>query len=154
LGYYTLGQRQGLGVGGTREGTAAPWFVARKDMATNALVVVQGHDHPALFRREIAVAAMHWIAGHAPVSRARVGLSAKTRYRMADAPCALTLQDGGRARVTFDTAQWAPTPGQYLVLYDGDVCLGGGVIVERHDVAEGAMPTAAPELAADLRHAS
>ena len=125
LAYYTLGQRQGLGIGGTRAGTDAPWFVAGKDPARNALVVVQGHDHPLLYRREVDAIDMHWIAGVAPELPRSLG--AKTRYRMADAACTLAERDG-RFRATFDASQWAPTPGQYLVFYDGDVCLGGGVI--------------------------
>ena len=125
LAYYTLGQRQGLGIGGTRNGDATPWFVAGKDRAQNALVAVQGHDHPLLHRGDVAAIDMHWIAGVAPALPAR--FVAKTRYRMADASCtAVAAEDGVRA--CFDTPQWAPTPGQYLVLYDGDVCLGGGVI--------------------------
>jgi tRNA-specific 2-thiouridylase len=138
LAYYTLGQRQGLGIGGTRAGTDAPWFVAGKDLARNALVVVQGHDHPLLYRREVDAIDMHWIAGHAPALPARFG--AKTRYRMPDAACALAPHDG-RLRATFDAPQWAPTPGQYLVVYDGDVCLGGGVI---------ASPSAVPSASDDV----
>lgn len=129
LAYYTLGQRQGLGVGGTREGRAAPWFVAAKDRARNALVVVQGHDHPLLYRTAIDAQQMHWIAGAPPNAATLARLGAKTRYRMADAACRVELQTEARLRATFAAPQWAPTPGQYLVLYDGDVCLGGGVIV-------------------------
>jgi len=125
LAYYTLGQRQGLGVGGQRDGKAAPWFVAGKDSAANALIAVQGHDHPLLYRREIEAIDVRWIAGAAPQLPLRA--SAKTRYRMADAPCVIRL-DNGRLRVRFDAPQWAPTPGQYLVIYAGDVCLGGAVI--------------------------
>jgi tRNA-specific 2-thiouridylase len=130
LAYYTLGQRQGLGIGGTKDGGAAPWFVAGKDMAANTLVVVQGHDHPRLYRDTVDATALHWIAGAAPAADVLVRLGAKTRYRMPDAPCALALDAEGGGRATFASPQWAPTPGQYLVLYDGDVCLGGGVIVE------------------------
>ena len=125
LAYYTLGQRQGLGIGGTRGGSDAPWFVAGKDHARNALVVVQGHDHPLLYREVVEAQEMHWIAGAAPPLPARLG--AKTRYRMPDATCTAAAVDD-RLRATFDAPQWAPTPGQYLVLYDGDACLGGGVI--------------------------
>jgi len=125
LAYYTLGQRQGLGIGGTRAGSDEPWFVAAKDPARNALVVVQGHDHPLLFRREVAAFDMNWIAG-APPALPRV-LAAKTRYRMADAACTVHATGEG-VTATFATPQWAPTPGQYLVFYDSEVCLGGGVI--------------------------
>lgn len=129
LAYYTLGQRQGLGVGGTRNGGAAPWFVAGKDPARNALIVVQGHDDPRLYAAVIETGAMHWIAGAAPAGRR---FAAKTRYRMADARCSLEELGKERWRVSFDAPQWAPTPGQYLVLYDGDTCLGGGVIEAAH----------------------
>jgi tRNA-specific 2-thiouridylase len=129
LAYYTLGQRQGLGVGGRKGAGALPWFVAGKDFERNALLVVQGRDHPALYRRDVRTEAMHWIAGVAPPPQTLARLGAKTRYRMADAHCRATVDASGGVHATFDTPQWAPTPGQYLVLYDGDVCLGGGVIV-------------------------
>jgi tRNA-specific 2-thiouridylase len=125
LAYYTLGQRQGLGIGGVRAAGDAPWFVAGKDPERNALVVVQGHDHPALYRREVATLDLHWIAGAPPALPAN--LAAKTRYRMADAACSVSPEGAG-VRARFAQPQWAPTPGQYLVLYDGEVCLGGGVI--------------------------
>jgi tRNA-specific 2-thiouridylase len=137
LAYYTLGQRQGLGVGGTRGGTDRPWFVAAKDRARNALVVVQGHDHPRLHRSEVEAAELHWIAGSAPPAATLARVGAKTRYRMPDATCRVDLQDGDRCRATFDAPQWAPTPGQYLVLYDGEVCLGGGVLTADDAVAAG-----------------
>ena len=130
LAYYTLGQRQGLGIGGTRAGGDAPWFVAGKDRSRNALIVVQGHDHPLLYRGEVAAQEMHWIAGAPCASEIRARLGAKTRYRMPDAACAIEADSDGSVPRRFALPQWAPTPGQYLVLYDGDVCLGGGVIVE------------------------
>jgi tRNA-specific 2-thiouridylase len=139
LAYYTLGQRQGLGIGGLRDGASAPWFVAGKDAARNALVAVQGHDHPLLYRRDVDASDMHWVCGAAPALPGRY--AAKTRYRMPDAPCSLRAIDaaegGARAclRASFDAPQWAPTPGQYLVLYDGDRCLGGGVIEAPEDPA-------------------
>ncbi len=140
LAYYTLGQRQGLGIGGTRGAGDAPWFVAGKDRSRNALIVVQGHDHPRLYRDTVAAQEAHWIAGAAPSMPVRLG--AKTRYRMADAACTVhTSVDttDGFIRATFDAPQWAPTPGQYLVLYDGDTCLGGGVIVEPSGAANPAI---------------
>jgi tRNA-specific 2-thiouridylase len=143
LAYYTLGQRQGLGIGGTRGGTDEPWFVAAKDQARNVLVAVQGHDHPLLYRRDVDAIEMHWISGAAPVLPAHLG--AKTRYRMPDAACTLEVSRGGH-RATFDAPQWAPTPGQYLVLYDGDVCLGGGVIASAE--AEVARASELPRAAA------
>ena len=128
LPYYTIGQRQGLGIGGTKDGGDLPWFVAGKDRARNVLIVVQGHDHPLLYRPSVDAREMHWIAGVPPDESALARLSAKTRYRMADADCRVLLDTHGGARAIFDAPQWAPTPGQYLVLYDGEVCLGGGVI--------------------------
>jgi tRNA-specific 2-thiouridylase len=105
--------------------------VAGKDAARNALVAVQGHDHPLLYRTEVDVVDMHWIAGAAPTLATRFG--AKTRYRMADAACEIGPPHDGRSRAVFTAPQWAPTPGQYLVLYDGEICLGGGVIDSRDD---------------------
>ena len=128
LAYYTLGQRHGLGVGGMKDGSDLPWFVAGKDPARNALVVVQGHDHPLLYRSTVDAQELHWIAGSEPEPSTLSRMGAKTRYRMPDAACALEILAGSRGRATFTEPQWAPTPGQYLVLYDGDVCLGGGVI--------------------------
>jgi tRNA-specific 2-thiouridylase len=147
IAYYTLGQRQGLGVGGTRGAGAGPWFVAGKNAARNALIVVQGHDHPLLYRRAVHAIDLHWIAGDAPPLPQR--LAAKTRYRMPDAACAVApLADGCRA--AFDAPQWAPTPGQYLVLYDGDVCLGGGVIAAEGDAPRATSPVGS-ESEASLR---
>jgi tRNA-specific 2-thiouridylase len=125
LAYYTLGQRQGLGIGGTSGGDAAAWYVAGKDLAANRLVVVQGHEHPLLRHSVVTADELHWIAGVPP--RLPMRYAAKTRYRMADAHCDVALHEGA-LRARFDASQWAPTPGQFLVLYDGDVCLGGGVI--------------------------
>ena len=125
LAYYTLGQRQGLGIGGVKSAADGAWFVAGKDMARNRLVAVQGHDHALLYRRQVDAFDLHWIAGAPPRLPAR--LHAKTRYRMPDAACTMTAADAS-VHAAFDDPQWAPTPGQYLVFYDGDVCLGGGVI--------------------------
>ena len=142
LSFYTLGQRSGLGIGGVKArgadlkavqalgqrgvGEHEPWFVARKDMASNTLWAVQGHDHPWLQSTEVSVQDCSWVAGCAPPPGA---LAAKTRYRQADAPCQLVeTGDGATCELAFDAPQWAVTPGQSAVLYDGDVCLGGGVI--------------------------
>jgi tRNA-specific 2-thiouridylase len=157
LAYYTLGQRQGLRVGGVRDGLQLPWFVAAKDRARNALVVVQGHDDYRLYRTEIEAESLHWIAGHSPEAERSVRLGAKTRYRMADASCTLELIGHDRVRARFDVPQWAPTPGQYLVLYDGEVCLGGAVIQEPIGgelAAQGmqGMPVAAPRPPAHGAH--
>jgi tRNA-uridine 2-sulfurtransferase len=124
--YYTLGQRQGLGIGG--EGL--PWYVVDKDVARNLLYVEQGENHPALFSAALGASQLHWVAGAAPpLPRA---CTAKTRYRQADQPCRIESLAGGTATVRFDTPQRAVTPGQSVVFYDGEVCLGGGVIDRRH----------------------
>ncbi|PMS23170.1 tRNA 2-thiouridine(34) synthase MnmA [Trinickia dabaoshanensis] len=130
LAFYTLGQRKGIGIGGSKAGSGEPWFVAGKDMAANTLYVVQGHDHEWLLSRTLVAGNTSWVAGAAPEPGARFG--AKTRYRQADAACAFgplnASGDGERFSLTFDEPQWAVTPGQSAVLYDGDVCLGGGII--------------------------
>jgi tRNA-specific 2-thiouridylase len=140
LAFYTLGQRKGIGVGGQRDGSGAAWFVARKDMASNTLWVVQGHDHPWLLTRELAAQDAAWVAGMAP-GRGAV-LTAKTRYRQQDAPCTVTDVRGKGFRLAFEAEQWAVTPGQSAVLYDGEVCLGGGIIT----VAQAALTRPDPAL--------
>jgi tRNA-uridine 2-sulfurtransferase len=132
LSFYTLGQRQGLGIGGVKEkgaqrggGEHQPWFVARKDMAKNTLWVVQGHEHPWLQSPALDADDASWVAGAAPAPGA---YAAKTRYRQADAACELTAAADGKFHLDFREPQWAVTPGQSAVLYDGEVCLGGGVI--------------------------
>ncbi|TAG47579.1 MAG: tRNA 2-thiouridine(34) synthase MnmA [Betaproteobacteria bacterium] len=133
LAYYTLGQRGGLHIGGSRESSGEPWYVAGKDMAKNTLIVVQGREHPALRKTDVPMLNTHWIAGVAPLSGKGLseaspnGYGAKTRYRQPDASCEFQPStEGGTLR--FAEGQWAPTPGQYAVLYQGNVCLGGGVI--------------------------
>jgi len=126
LTYYTLGQRQGLGIGGQKDGSDEPWFVAAKDMASNTLVVVQGHDHPLLQRSTLAAGQLNWNSA-VPPDPAKP-YTAKTRYRQTDAPCRITRLDGDTLELAFDSPQWAVTPGQSVVLYDGEVCLGGGII--------------------------
>lgn len=126
LMYYTLGQRQGLGIGGTKNGDGEPWFVAEKDMANNTLVVVQGHDHPRLLKPTLSTIDASWIAGTPPAPDVAYG--AKTRYRQADASCRLTNTEAQSFSLHFDEPQWAVTPGQSAVVYDGEVCLGGGII--------------------------
>ncbi|MBO4121609.1 tRNA 2-thiouridine(34) synthase MnmA [Cupriavidus gilardii] len=126
LAFYTLGQRKGIGLGGSRDGSGDAWYVARKDMASNTLYVVQGHDHPWLLSPTLRAADLSWVAGEAP--RAGTALGAKTRYRQSDAPCVVGAVDADNLQLRFDEAQWAVTPGQSAVLYDGEVCLGGGII--------------------------
>jgi tRNA-specific 2-thiouridylase len=129
LMYHTLGQRKGLGIGGRRDALAdVPWFVAGKDMARNELIVVQGHDHPMLLSTTLQATDLHWL-GAPPVTGGRY--SAKTRYRQQDAGCEVLHGADDRLDLHFDQAQWAVTPGQSVVLYHGDVCLGGGIIADR-----------------------
>ena len=134
LAFYTIGQRQGLGIGGAREATGEPWFVCGKDMANNRLIVVQGHDHPALLSRSLTALDSHWISGTAP--DIDHPYAAKTRYRQADAQCRVTKIDGSVCAVAFEEAQWAATPGQSVVIYDGDVCLGGAIIEQGSSFTE------------------
>jgi tRNA-specific 2-thiouridylase len=131
LSFYTLGQRQGLGIGGVKAKGAQkggnehePWFVARKDVEKNILWVVQGHDHPWLLAPSLRAEDLSWVAGEAPTA---TQIAAKTRYRQSDAACSLAVDDTGFT-LRFAEPQWAVTPGQSAVLYDGEVCLGGGVI--------------------------
>ena len=126
LMFYTLGQRQGLGIGGRRDASAEPWYVAGKDLARNELVVVQGHDHPLLQKRHLHAQDASWIAGAPPADEG--GLAAKTRYRQADAACDFRASGPHAFDLDFAASQWAVTPGQSAVLYRGDACLGGGVI--------------------------
>jgi len=130
LSFYTLGQRKGIGIGGLKahrnaDGTSEPWFVARKDIDANTLYIVQGHDHPWLLSGQLDAGQANWIAGSAPDAGS---LSAKTRYRQADVACRVLAQGPDRFTLDFTDQQWAVTPGQSAVLYDGDVCLGGGII--------------------------
>ena len=141
LSFYTLGQRSGLGIGGVKAkgadlkavqalgqrgvGAHEPWFVARKDMDSNTLWAVQGRDHPWLLSTELSAQDCSWVSGSPP---APGPMAAKTRYRQADAPCNLVASSSADCQLVFSQAQWAVTPGQSAVLYDGDVCLGGGVI--------------------------
>ncbi|MDD2713584.1 MAG: tRNA 2-thiouridine(34) synthase MnmA [Simplicispira sp.] len=141
LSFYTLGQRQGLGIGGVKAkgaelkaaqergqrgvGEHEPWFVARKDLDKNVLRVVQGHDHPWLLSHRLDAQDASWCAGHPPTPGP---YAAKTRYRQPDAACTVVNADGSGFALDFAAAQWAVTPGQSAVLYDGEVCLGGGVI--------------------------
>lgn len=128
LMYYTLGQRQGLGIGGLADYPEDPWYVAGKDLERNVLIVVQGKHHERLYSDVLVTEPMDWVAGDPPASAAR--LTAKTRYRQADVGCHMRTTTDGGVEVTFDEAQRAVTPGQSLVLYDGEICLGGGVIRE------------------------
>ena len=131
LAFHTIGQRKGLHIGGVKgqdsgTGEHDAWYVAAKDMQTNVLYVVSGHDHPALYVNEVTITDTNWIAGELP--RPHWVYTAKTRYRMPDAACEIERIDADRAVVRFAAPQWAVTPGQSLVLYESRVCLGGGII--------------------------
>lgn len=127
LAFFTLGQRKGIGLGGSQDGNGDAWYVARKDMANNTLYVAQGHEHPWLLANQLLAMDASWVAGNPPEAGQ---YSAKTRYRQEDAPCTISFggQDPLSFGLTFSQAQWAVTPGQSAVLYDGDICLGGGII--------------------------
>jgi tRNA-specific 2-thiouridylase len=133
LSFYTLGQRQGLGIGGLKakgaqrgSGNHAPWFVARKDLESNILWVVQGHDHPWLLSQTLLAQDASWVSGTPPNAG---DTAAKTRYRQSDAICNIESPANNSFLLTFTDAQWAVTPGQSAVIYRGEVCLGGGVIL-------------------------
>ncbi|HTP96794.1 MAG TPA: tRNA 2-thiouridine(34) synthase MnmA [Burkholderiales bacterium] len=126
LMYYTIGQRKGLGIGGRAHGAGDAWYVAGKDTGSNRLLVVQGHDHPALQRTRLRARAPSWISGRAPFAGS--ACTAKTRYRQSDARCTIARIDADSFDLEFEQPQWAVTPGQSVVLYDGEVCLGGGMI--------------------------
>ncbi len=129
LSFYTLGQRKGIGLGGSKDGSGQAWYVARKDIEKNELHAVQGHDHPWLLSHRLAANDLSWVAGTAPQLAGLNPslLGAKTRYRQHDALCTLEAHDDS-LQLFFPQAQWAVTPGQSAVLYHGEVCLGGGVI--------------------------
>jgi tRNA-uridine 2-sulfurtransferase len=126
LMYYTLGQRQGLRIGGRHGASEDAWYVADKDLQRNVLIVVQGHDHPALLRSELLASQLSWVAGAPPA--AEFDCTAKVRYRQPDQVCEVRVLASGRCAVEFDEPQRAVTPGQYVVFYRGGECLGGGVI--------------------------
>ena len=126
LMYYTLGQRRGLGIGGGHGDGNDPWFVAGKDLATNTLLVVQGHDHPLLYHPALLASAPHWIADAPPDLPLRC--AAKIRYRQTEQACEIHAVGATALHVRFDAPQWAVAPGQAIVFYQGDVCLGGAII--------------------------
>lgn len=142
LARYTLGQRQGLRVGGIRGAGDAPWYVAAKNAERNVLVVVQGHDHPLLFADRLLAGDAAWVAGEPPLLP--MACTARTRHRQPDRPCRVELSSGGRLAVTFTEPQRALTPGQYVVFYEGERCLGGATIL----AVEGAGALPAGRMAA------
>lgn len=131
LMYYTLGQRQGLKIGGHAGRGEAPWYVVGKDLERNILWVDQGHDHPLLFSQSLEAGQLHWVGGAPPTLPH--ACRAKVRYRQADQSCTIATHEGDHCTVTFAQPQRAVTPGQSIVFYDGAICLGGGIIEQTHD---------------------
>ncbi len=129
LMYHTIGQRQGLGIGGLKNADDAPWYVIEKDLSRNILIVGQGNDNPGLFSEALSVDTVYWINDDPALVPDK--LRAKVRYRQADQPCTLQRKPDGGYHVLFDEPQRAVTPGQSIVFYDQDVCLGGGIIEQR-----------------------
>ena len=125
LMYHTLGQRKGLLIGGLKEYKDQPWFVVDKDVARNVLIVGQGKNHPLLFSNGLIANQLNWVDHKGP-SQGRY--TVKTRYRQEDVACEVFPDDEGNIKVIFDTPQRAVTPGQSAVFYDGEICLGGGII--------------------------
>jgi len=126
LMYYTLGQRQGLGIGGIKGYEGAVWYVAEKNLENNTLTVVTTHDDPLLYSHSLIAIDLHWVSGEAP--ELPYHCTAKTRYRQLDSKCEITSIQSNQVTVRFDEPQWAVTPGQSIVFYQGDECLGGGII--------------------------
>ena len=124
--YYTIGQRQGLGIGGNATHGHEPWYVVKKDVQKNALIVAQGNQHPQLFSQALMAEEVHWINGKPTTNL--LTCAAKTRYRQSNQQCRAELAEGDTVRVEFNNPQRAVTPGQFVAFYDGEVCLGGGII--------------------------
>ena len=126
--YYTIGQRQGLGIGGVRGTKEMPWYVTDKIVKKNKIIVAQGKDNPQLYHQYLECSDVHWISGHAPK---KTKLRAKIRYRGSDSDCKIQLKDSGSIIVGFKNPQFAISPGQSIVFYDKKLCLGGGIINTR-----------------------
>ena len=131
LMYYTFGQRQGLGIGGVKNAPDEPWYVLDKDLDNNILIVGQGHDHPLMLHNTLEASQLDW-CNNKPLTEAIV-CKAKTRYRQSDQACKLEPLANGRCKVSFEIPQRAITPGQSVVFYDGDICLGGGIIETKYN---------------------
>jgi tRNA-uridine 2-sulfurtransferase len=126
LMYHTLGQRKGLGIGGLKNSDEAPWFVLEKDVGRNTLIVGQGHDHPKLLKQTLIAIDPHWVDNQELTVEKQC--SAKIRYRQQDSSCTVQPIEDGRLRVEFEAPQRAITPGQSIVFYDNQRCLGGAII--------------------------
>ncbi|MDO9103595.1 MAG: tRNA 2-thiouridine(34) synthase MnmA [Methylovulum sp.] len=131
LMYYTFGQRQGLGIGGVKDAPDEPWYVLDKDLGNNVLIVGQGHDHPLMLHNTLEAGNLDWCNNR--LFTGAVRCAAKTRYRQFDQACYLSPLPNGRCKAEFDLPQRAITPGQSVVFYDGEICLGGGVIESRYN---------------------
>ena len=129
LPYYTIGQRKGLGIGGGYGNNQDAWYVSEKDLENNTLIVSQGCDHPSLYHKNLSADSLHWVSGSAPIQNKK--LYAKIRYRQEDQKCKITALDDTSCNVQFNSPQFAITPGQSIVFYDGEVCLGGAIINNR-----------------------
>ncbi|WP_394176899.1 tRNA 2-thiouridine(34) synthase MnmA [Thalassotalea litorea] len=128
LMYHTLGQRKGLRIGGLKEAGDEPWYVVEKDMKRNVLIVGQGHNHPRLFSKGLVADQLHWVDRHQPAIGKSFHCTVKTRYRQQDVACTVTRLNEGDYEILFDEQQSSVTPGQSVVFYLDDVCLGGGII--------------------------
>jgi tRNA-specific 2-thiouridylase len=132
LMYYTLGQRQGLGIGGVKDAPDEPWFVLEKDLENNVLIVGQGHNHPLMLHNTLEAGQLDW-CGSQPLTET-LRCAAKTRYRQPDQGCIVEpIDTGNRIRVHFDQPQRAITPGQSVVFYADEICLGGGIIETKYN---------------------
>ncbi len=131
LMYYTLGQRQGLGIGGVKNAPDEPWYVLDKDLDNNVLIVGQGHDHPLMLHNTLEASQLDW-CNNRPLTEA-IHCKAKTRYRQSDQACYIQPIDNDRCKVSFEESQRAITPGQSVVFYNKDICLGGGVIESKYN---------------------
>jgi tRNA-specific 2-thiouridylase len=131
LMYYTLGQRQGLGIGGVKNAPDEPWYVLDKDIENNVLIVGQGHDHPLMLHNTVEASQLDWCSNR-PLTET-IHCTAKTRYRQADQACRVEPLVNNNVKVRFEQAQRAITPGQSIVFHDGEVCLGGGIIESRYN---------------------
>lgn len=130
LMFHTIGQRQGLGIGGVANAKDEPWFVVEKDLEQNHLIVTQGHQHPLLMHQQLIASQLTWVAGQAP--QLPLTCFAKNRYRQSDQACSISSLGNGLITVDFSEPQRAITPGQSVVFYNNDVCLGGGIIEQRN----------------------